>query len=94
MGISLNGKCAIVTGAANGVGLAIAQTFVSAGAKVVLSDMDEDNLTQETNSLADKNEGKVFAFCGDLRKKLTIKNSDSNTTIRRFSRKLRCSNTG
>ena len=50
MGISLDGKCAIVTGAANGVGLAIARTFVAAGAKVVLSDMDEDNLEHETSS--------------------------------------------
>ena len=32
MGISIEGKCAIVTGAANGVGLAIARTFVQAGA--------------------------------------------------------------
>ena len=44
MGISIEGKCAIVTGAANGVGLAIARTFVQAGANVVLSDMDEENL--------------------------------------------------
>ena len=44
MGISLNGKCAIVTGAANGVGLAIARRFVASGANVVLSDMDEENL--------------------------------------------------
>ena len=65
MSISLDGKCAIVTGAANGVGLAIARTFVAAGANVVLSDMDEKNLVQETNLLAEKNEGKVLAFCGD-----------------------------
>ena len=79
MGISLNGKSAIVTGAANGVGLAIARVFVSAGANVVLSDMDEDNLTHETNILAEKNEGKVLAFCGDLREKLTIKNLLAST---------------
>ena len=45
MGISLDGKCAIITGAANGVGLAIARTFAIAGANVVLSDMDEENLS-------------------------------------------------
>ncbi len=74
MTISLHGKSAIVTGAANGVGLAIARAFVSAGANVVLSDMDEENLIQETNILSEKNEGKVLAFCGDLREKLTINN--------------------
>ncbi len=71
---SLYGKSAIVTGAANGVGLAIARALVSTGANVVLSDMDEDNLVQETNILSEKNEGKVLAFCGDLREKLTISN--------------------
>ncbi len=79
MGISLNGKCAIVTGAANGVGLAIARTFALAGASVVLADMDEDNLTQEAKVLAEKTDGKVLPFCGDLREKLTIKNLLAST---------------
>ena len=73
MGISIEGKCAIVTGAANGVGLAIARTFVQAGANVVLSDMDEENLHLETESLQ-ADGGKALAFCGDLREKLTINN--------------------
>ena len=79
MSISLDGKCAIVTGAANGVGLAIAQVFVSAGANVVLSDMDEENLILESNILIERNEGKVLTFCGDLREKLTIKNLLAST---------------
>ena len=79
MGISLSGKCAIVTGAANGVGLAIARRFVTAGANVVLSDMDEENLVEETRILSEKNIGKVLAFCGDLRDKLTINNLLAST---------------
>ena len=79
MGISLDGKCAIITGAANGVGLAIARTFVIAGANVVLSDMDEENLLRETKTLSKSYEGKVLAFCGDLREKLTIKNLLAST---------------
>ena len=79
MGISLAGKCAIITGAANGVGLAIARRFVVAGANVVLSDMDEENLVEETKILSDKNTDKVLAFCGDLREKLTIKNLLAST---------------
>ena len=74
MGISLKGKCAIITGAANGVGLAIARRFLIAGANVVLSDMDEENLIKETNFLKETIEGNVLTFCGDLRKKLTINN--------------------
>ena len=34
----LQGKVAIVTGAARGIGLAIAQRFVKEGARVVLAD--------------------------------------------------------
>ena len=79
MSISLDGKCAIVTGAANGVGLAIARTFLSAGANVVLSDMDEVNLNREITTLLEKYEGKVLAFCGDLREKLTINNLLAST---------------
>jgi 3alpha(or 20beta)-hydroxysteroid dehydrogenase len=39
----LNGKIAIVTGGAKGLGLACAQTFTREGAKVVLTDVDEQN---------------------------------------------------
>ena len=36
----LDNKIAIVTGAASGIGLAIAEKFLSEGAKVVLSDIN------------------------------------------------------
>ena len=38
--LDLNGRTAIITGAAQGIGLAIAQRFVASGAKVALWDMD------------------------------------------------------
>lgn len=41
MGV-LEGKTAIVTGAARGIGLAIARRFVAEGARVVIADVDED----------------------------------------------------
>lgn len=40
----MNGKVAIVTGAARGIGLAIASTFLGRGARVVLADMDGEEL--------------------------------------------------
>ena len=74
MSFSIAGKTAIVTGAAHGVGLAIARRFVAAGANVVFADRDEDALRHEVEGLADDEDGQVRLFAGDLREKLTIAN--------------------
>jgi len=84
MSFSIVGKTAIVTGAANGVGLAIGRHFVSQGANVVFADMDEDRLIAEMGDEAAKEET-VRIFAGDLRKKLTIANLLS-ATIEAFDR--------
>lgn len=82
MTYSIAGKTAIVTGAANGIGLAIGRQFAEAGANVIFADMDEANLTRELGEkLAD--EGPVRVFAGDLRERLTIANLLS-TTIAAF----------
>lgn len=44
-------KVTIITGAASGIGLAIAKVFLENGAKVVLADLNEDKLNQETDAL-------------------------------------------
>ncbi|WP_106745027.1 SDR family NAD(P)-dependent oxidoreductase [Yoonia maritima] len=84
MSFSISGKTAIVTGAANGVGLAIGRHFVQEGANVVFADMDEKTLCHEMGDAANKEEN-VRIFSGDLRKKLTIANLLS-TTIEAFER--------
>ena len=38
--IDLNGRCAIVTGGAQGFGRAIAERFIASGAKVAIWDFD------------------------------------------------------
>jgi 7-alpha-hydroxysteroid dehydrogenase len=78
MTLSINGKTAIVTGAANGIGLAIARHFLNEGANVMFADMDEDRLEAEVGAQA-RAEGKVRMFAGDLRHKLTINNLLSAT---------------
>jgi 3-oxoacyl-[acyl-carrier protein] reductase len=40
----LTGRTALVTGGASGIGLAIVETFVAAGARVVAADLDADGL--------------------------------------------------
>lgn len=67
-----------MTGAANGVGLAIARKMAESGARVVLADMDESNLNAEVESLVDAGY-EAQAFVGDLREKLNIANLLSAT---------------
>lgn len=78
MSLSISGKTAIVTGSANGIGLAIARHFVEKGANVMFADMDEDRLEAEVGAEA-RAEGTVRMFAGDLRQKLTINNLLSAT---------------
>ncbi len=42
----LNGKTAVVTGAAQGIGKEIARVYAKLGAKVLISDVNEENLTK------------------------------------------------
>lgn len=47
----LNGKVLLITGAAQGIGLEIAREFSKAGAKVVLTDINEDKVKEAALSL-------------------------------------------
>ncbi|HVD39313.1 MAG TPA: SDR family oxidoreductase [Solirubrobacterales bacterium] len=60
----LDGKAAIVTGSARGIGRATAELFVSEGAKVLINDLDPD-VAQQTASEID---GETAVFAGDLTK--------------------------
>ncbi|MDD7972550.1 SDR family NAD(P)-dependent oxidoreductase [Roseinatronobacter alkalisoli] len=78
MSYSIAGKTAIITGAANGVGLAIAHHFVDQGANVVLADRDETRLKAEVARMSRSDERAIF-FAGDLRERLTLANLISAT---------------
>ena len=78
MSLSISGKTAIVTGAANGVGRAIARHFADKGANVMFADMDEEGLAREMEDAGDK-AGNIRSFSGDLREKLTLANLISAT---------------
>jgi 3-oxoacyl-[acyl-carrier protein] reductase len=60
----LDGKAAIVTGSARGIGRATAELFVAEGAKVLINDLDPD-VAQQTASEID---GETAVYAGDLTK--------------------------
>ena len=60
----LDGKAAIVTGSARGIGRATAELFVSEGAKVLINDLDADVAEQAAGEI----DGETAVFSGDLTK--------------------------
>ena len=84
MNFSIEGKTAIVTGAARGIGLAIARHFEMQGANVVFADNDEAALDAELRP-DNGQQGRVLGFGGDLGQKLTLANLVS-ATIDAFDR--------
>ncbi len=79
MSFSISGKTAIVTGAAHGIGLAIARHFAAQGANVMMADIDEAALIEEIGEEADLEGGNLRWFAGDLREHLTRANLLSAT---------------
>ncbi len=61
----LAGKTALVTGAAGGIGQAIAVAFASAGARVVVTDLTRERC-QETLDMISDTGGKAFGFALDI----------------------------
>ncbi len=61
----LRGKSAVVTGAAKGIGHATAELFAREGARLVITDVDEDGLAKLQKQLA-SNEAETEAVVGDV----------------------------
>ena len=75
--IDLKNKSAVVTGGAQGIGLAIAERFLVSGASVCLWDQDEKMVNKTASSLASK--GRVETVVMDVTDLESVKNAVSQT---------------
>lgn len=62
----LNGHIAVITGAASGIGRAIAQRYAAAGASVALLDIDEARVTTAAAAVAELTGARTVAIATDV----------------------------
>lgn len=84
MAIELKDKVALVTGSAQGIGLGIAKAFLEAGAKVVISDRNEDGLRKATADLKGCFGRKVYGILADISSEEDVKKMVEET-VREFN---------
>jgi NAD(P)-dependent dehydrogenase (short-subunit alcohol dehydrogenase family) len=78
--IDLNGRTAIITGAASGIGYATAERFLASGAAISLWDVDAESLGRATSALSGK--GKVQGVVVDCADEAAIAVAYAETSSR------------
>ena len=81
------GKVAVVTGAASGIGLGVTERFVAEGMKVVMADVEQGTLDREVKRLSEGG-GDVLGVICDVRDPEAVQNladRPSSTTARSTS---------
>ena len=63
MDLELGGKCAIVTGGAKGIGLAVVETLAAEGMSVVMIDRDAEEGQREVERLVESDRDVTFLAC-------------------------------
>src|SRR5437762_12829963 len=81
---TLNGKVALVTGGASGIGRATALTFAREGAKLVIADMNEEG-GQQTVHMITENGGEATFVRTDVSKAAAVAAMIS-TTVETYGR--------
>ncbi len=87
------GKVAIVTGAASGIGYALAERFASEGMKVVLSDIEESALLKTEKDFEEKGY-EVTSLVVDVSKESDIRQLAENTIRKYGAIHILCNNAG
>jgi NAD(P)-dependent dehydrogenase (short-subunit alcohol dehydrogenase family) len=91
---TVEGKVAVVTGAAAGIGLALAQRFLADGASVVMADVDTGALDAAAGTLAGEHPGRVLAVPTDVRHEDEV-DALAAATVERFgAAHVVCNNAG
>ena len=80
----LEGRTAVVTGAASGIGLAIVEAFVGEGMRVLMVDIDEEGLRTHASRLSDQGVH-VFAVAADVTDPAAL-DSAGRAAIERFGK--------
>ena len=65
--MEFEGKTALITGAASGMGLAFAESFLKEGGSVLLADFNEEALQEKTDALSHTYPGRVAGAVADVR---------------------------
>jgi NAD(P)-dependent dehydrogenase (short-subunit alcohol dehydrogenase family) len=89
----VQGKVAVVTGAASGIGRGMAESFVAAGMKVVLSDIEQSALESTTQALRAAG-ADVYAVVTDVSKPEQIEALAANTLSKYGAVHVLCNNAG
>ena len=92
---SVEGKVAVVTGGASGIGLALAQRFLADGAQVVVADVEEKALDEAAAALADEHGAdRVLAVPTDVREAEAVDALAAATFDRFGTAHVVCNNAG
>lgn len=90
----LSGKVAIVTGAAAGIGYAIALRFAAEGAKVVIADLDKDGSAAAAEEIGHTTGGKVLGLAMDTTIEEEVEAAVESTVARYGAVDILVSNAG
>lgn len=64
--VSLEGRCAVVTGGAQGIGFAVGDRLAEAGAYVILADLDDRTAEEAADALVARHDAKVIGVRCDV----------------------------